>query len=58
MEQFSRTFVPYSVRVWNSLPNEIVNASDIDIFKSKLNKFHIQNLFGFGFLSMISFFPS
>ena len=43
-EQFSRTFVLYSVRVWNYLPNEIVSSSNIDIFKSKLNKFSIQNL--------------
>ena len=43
-EQFSHSFVPYSVHVWNSLPNEIVNASNIDIFKSKLNKFFIQSL--------------
>ena len=36
-EQFSRTIVPFSVRVWNSLPNEIANSSNIDIFKSRLN---------------------
>ena len=24
-EQFYRTIVPYSVRVWNSLPNKVVN---------------------------------
>ena len=42
-EQFSRTFVPYSVRVWNSLPNDVVNSSSIDIFKSKTNKFFIQD---------------
>ena len=43
-EQYSRTFVPYSVPEWNSLPKEIVNASNIDIFKLKLNKVFIQNL--------------
>ena len=40
-EQFYRTFVPYSVRVWNYLPNEIVNASNIDIFR--LIEIFIQN---------------
>ena len=32
-EQFSRTFVPYSVREWNLLPNDVVTASNIDTFK-------------------------
>ena len=32
-EQFPRTFAPYSVRVWNSLPNDVVNSSSIDIFE-------------------------
>ena len=43
-EQFSHAFVPSFVLVWNSLPNEVMNSSNIDIFKSKLNKFFIQNL--------------
>ena len=33
-EQFSRTFVPYSIREWNLLPNDIVAASNVDNFKS------------------------
>ena len=55
-EQFSHKFVPYSVRVWNSLPNEIVNASNIDIFKLKSNKFLIQNLW-FWFFIYAFLFP-
>ena len=58
VEQFSHAFVPYFVLVWNSLPNEVMNSSNIDIFKSKLNKFFIQNLkFCVFFLSIISSFP-
>ena len=41
-ELFSRRLVPYSVREWNLLPNDIDTASNIDTFKSKMNKF-IQN---------------
>ena len=39
--QFSRTFVPSSVHLWNSLPDDVVVASSVDVFKYRLNKYLI-----------------
>jgi len=32
------SFTPRVVNIWNSLPDAVVNADSIDIFKSKLDK--------------------
>ena len=37
--QFSRCFMPSMVRLWNGLPDNIVNSGDLTIFKSRVNKF-------------------
>ena len=35
--QFSRSFFPAAIRLWNDLPNDIVYAASVDAFKSKVN---------------------
>ena len=37
--QFSRTFFPTVIRLWNSLPREIVGSANSCTFKSRLNAF-------------------
>ena len=37
--QFSRCFFPASVRLWNTLPNDVVNSVDCVIFKKRVNAF-------------------
>ena len=37
--QFSRTFIPYTCRRWNSLPDDVIGAGDADSFKSRANIF-------------------
>ena len=37
--QFSRCFIPVSARLWNTIPNEIVNSSNIETFKKHVNTF-------------------
>lgn len=32
--QFSRCFIPASIRLWNTLPTEIVSASNCETFKN------------------------
>jgi hypothetical protein len=34
---FSRSFFPYALRLWNSIPTSTRNANSLSIFKSKLN---------------------
>ena len=36
--QFNRTFLPHVIEVWNFLPQSIVDASNINIFKRSVNK--------------------
>ena len=41
--QFSRCFLPSMVKVWNILPNDIVLSDNVNVFKSRLNKFLISS---------------
>ena len=40
-DQFKRSFLPVCVDRWNRLPEDIVSAPNVDVFKSSLNKFLI-----------------
>ena len=40
--QFSRSFFPAAVRLWNDLPNDIVHELNVDTFKSKINAFFLS----------------
>ena len=42
--QFSRCFIPASVRLWNTLPSEIVNSSNCETFKKRVNTFLLSQL--------------
>ena len=37
--QFSRSFIPASVALWNSLTDEVFAGGDVHDLKSKVNKF-------------------
>lgn len=37
--QYSRCFIPSISEIWNSLPNELVNQQNSDIFKTGVNSF-------------------
>ena len=41
--QFSRSFFPALVRVWNTLPRDIVESVNCDIFKKRTNAFLLSN---------------
>ena len=41
--QFSRCFIPLSGKLWNAIPNEIVNSANIKIFKGHVNGFLSQH---------------
>ena len=35
--QFSRCFIPSLIEIWNSLPENVVNAESINVFKKEVN---------------------
>ena len=35
---FQNSFFPWSVKLWNKLPEEIVNTSELDVFKTQVSK--------------------
>ena len=39
-EQFSRSFLPYICKIWNELPNSIVDSADIQSFKTAVNNYY------------------
>ena len=44
-EQFSRSFFPSCVKIWNSLSDDIVHSSNVQIFKSSFNR-HVLSQVG------------
>ena len=37
--QFSRSFIPYSTNLWNTLPQDVVSAENVEVFKRKINRY-------------------
>ena len=40
--QFSRSFLPYICKIWNKLPNSVVNSPDLQSFKTAVNDFYLR----------------
>ena len=38
LESFKRSFIPYSIKLWNMLPVQVRNAPSLSILKSHINK--------------------
>ena len=38
LESFKRSFIPFTIRLWNALPNNVRDASSVSEFKRHLNK--------------------
>jgi len=41
--QFSRTFVPFCVRLWNNLPESVFTGEGLGAFKTAVNRFLLQD---------------
>ena len=44
--QFARTFLPVTTKLWNSLPSDIVESSDLQTFKKGANAFLLSGVSG------------
>ena len=44
-DQFKNSFVIKTIRLWNALPEEIVNSSTIQIFKNKIRQYLFNSQF-------------
>ena len=55
--QYSRTFVPLSVSLWNDLADPVLDDVGLAGFKSRANAFFISLICSIPILSLILFFP-
>ena len=49
-----KTFKVFCINIWNSLPNSVVDASTVNAFKARLDKFWSHQAVKFDFTAILT----